>query len=63
MQGSRSRPMQQSPAYERHNPRAGTPSFSRSHRDYVESGRHGGTGSYRSGPAVRRFSQRSPGSR
>ncbi|KAM7532796.1 hypothetical protein Aperf_G00000129222 [Anoplocephala perfoliata] len=61
MQGSRSRPLQQSPAYERHNPRTGTPSFSRSHRDYVESGRHGGTGSYRSGPSVRRFSQRSPG--
>ncbi|VDO05991.1 unnamed protein product [Rodentolepis nana] len=59
VQSNRSRPMQQSPPYERHNPRSGCSSFSRSQRDYDDSGRQSGSGSFRSGPPVRRFNQRS----
>ncbi|EUB61291.1 hypothetical protein EGR_03777 [Echinococcus granulosus] len=61
--GNRSRPMQPSPVYERRNPRPGSSSFSRSPREYGDSGRQTGSGSYHSGPPIRRFPHRSSGSR
>ncbi|KAH9287401.1 putative RNA-binding protein 15B [Echinococcus granulosus] len=60
--GNRSRPMQPSPVYERRNPRPGSSSFSRSPREYGDSGRQTGSGSYHSGPPIRRFPHRSSGS-
>ncbi|VDD81201.1 unnamed protein product [Mesocestoides corti] len=58
---SRMRPLQQSLPSDRRSHRPGNSSFTRSSRDFTDTGRKNISGGYHSGPTLRRFPQRTSG--